>query len=124
MESRRYPREHVQLETLITELRDYFSLKGYVVQDRPSPLGHVLQARKSNRIRDFTGTSYALTIVVASEPSHVHVSVGDAKWLANNKAGVATALVLGFATSGVGLLALAPGYYSQQKVVEHVWNLV
>src|SRR5882724_9572248 len=100
MDSRYYPGIEADILKLNAELRNLFD-SDYEVQTMQVSTTSVVQARKSNTLRDLTGLSSALTIKITPEPGGTRVEIGMQKWF--DKAAVAAVGMLVFAP----LLALA-----------------
>ncbi|HEY5445761.1 MAG TPA: hypothetical protein VIJ87_15085, partial [Pyrinomonadaceae bacterium] len=66
MDSRYYPNVEADLPRLNAELRNLFD-SDYEVQAFQVSTTSIIQARKSNTLRDLTGLSSALTIKVTPE---------------------------------------------------------
>ena len=67
METRNYPGVEVNMQTLTNQLRELLDNHGYKVLTKKEPSGVVLEAHKSNTVRDWTALSHALTIRVTPE---------------------------------------------------------
>src|SRR5262244_100314 len=118
MDSRYYPGVEADISKLVPELRQLFD-EDYDVQTMQVSSTTVLQARKSNTLRDLTGLSAALTIKVTPEAGSTRVEIGMQKWF--DKAAVAAVGVIVFPP----LLALAAlGAYWQYKVTEDAWKII
>lgn len=118
MDSRYYPGVEADVPTLSTELRNVFD-SDYEVQAFQVSTTSVIQARKSNTLRDLTGLSSALTIKVTPEPGGTRVEIGMQKWF--DKAAVAAVGAAMFPP----LLALAAlGAYWQYKITEDTWKII
>src|SRR5215471_13870947 len=110
MDSRYYPQVEVDLPVLSAELRNLFD-NDYEVQTMQVSSTSVVQARKSNTLRDLTGLSSALTIKVTPEAGGTRVEIGMQKWF--DKAAVAAVALM---LSAGALLALpALGAYWQYR---------
>lgn len=119
MDSRYYPGVEADVSTLIEELRKLFD-DDYEVQTMHVSTTVVLQARKSNTLRELTGLASALTIKITPEIGGTRVEIGMQKWF--DKAAVAAvALIL-----SAGLLVALPalGAYWQHRLTEHAWKVV
>ena len=75
MDSRYYPNVEIDLPQLTTELRSIFDSE-YEVQTFQVSTTSIVQARKSNTLRDLTGLSSALTIKVTPESGGTRVEIG------------------------------------------------
>jgi len=119
MDSRYYPGVEADLPKLIAELRQLFD-KDYEFQTMQVSSTSVLQARKSNTLRDLTGLSAALTIKITSEAGGTRVEIGMQKWF--DKAAVAAVALL----LSAGLLVALPalGAYWQYKITEDAWKII
>jgi hypothetical protein len=119
MDSRYYPGVEADVTRLIAELRHLFD-KDYEVQTMQVSSTSVLQARKSNTLRDLTGLSAALTIKITSEAGGTRVEMGMQKWF--DKAAVAAVALL----LSAGLLVALPalGAYWQYKITEDAWKII
>ena len=118
MESRYYANVEADLPQLSVELRTLFD-DDYEVQTMHVSSTTVVQARKSNTLRDLTGLSSALTIKVTPEAGGTRVEIGMQKWF--DKAAVAAVGAIVFAP----LLALAAlGAYWQYKLTEDAWKII
>jgi len=118
MDSRYYPSVEVDLPKLSAELLTLFD-SDYEVQTMQVSSTSVVQARKSNTLRDLTGLSSALTIKVTPESGGTRVEIGMQKWF--DKAAVAAVGAIVFAP----LLALAAlGAYWQYKLTEDAWKII
>src|SRR5262249_22384906 len=118
MDSRYYPSVEADVPTLSAELRNLFDSE-YEVQTMQVSSTSIIQARKSNTLRDLTGLSSALTIKVTPEPGGTRVEIGMQKWF--DKAAVAAVGAIVFAP----LLALAAlGAYWQYKLTEDAWKII
>src|SRR6267143_1307969 len=103
MDSRYYANVEADLPQLSVELRTLFD-DDYEVQTMHVSSTTVVQARKSNTLRDLTGLSSALTIKVTPEAGGTRVEIGMQKWF--DKAAVAALALL---LSG-GLLVALPAF--------------
>src|SRR5258707_8371956 len=118
MDSRYYPGVEADIPKLNAELRNLFD-SDYEVQTMQVSSTSVIQARKSNTLRDLTGLSSALTINVTTDGRGTRVEIGMQKWF--DKAGVAAVGAIVFAP----LLALAAlGAYWQYKLTEDAWKII
>ena len=118
MDSRYYPGVEADIPTLSVELRNVFD-SDYEVQAFQVSTTSVIQARKSNTLRDLTGLSSALTIKVTPESGGTRVEIGMQKWF--DKAAVAAVGAAMFPP----LLALAAlGAYWQYKITEDTWKII
>jgi len=118
MDSRYYPNVEADLPKLNTELRTLFDSE-FEVQMFQVSTTSIVQARKSNTLRDLTGLSSALTIKITPEPGGTRVEIGMQKWF--DKAAVAAVGAIVFAP----LLALAAlGAYWQYKLTEDAWKII
>jgi len=118
MDSRYYPNVEIDLPQLSTELRSLFDSE-YEVQTFHVSTTSIVQARKSNTLRDLTGLSSALTIKITPESGGTRVEIGMQKWF--DKAAVAAVGAIVFAP----LLALAAlGAYWQYKLTEDAWKII
>src|SRR6185436_6002180 len=91
MDSRYYPNVEADMPRLNAELRSLFDSE-YEVQTFQVSTTSIVQARKSNTLRDLTGLSSALTIKITPEVGGTRVEIGIQKWL--DKAAVAAVAVL------------------------------
>jgi hypothetical protein len=122
MDDRQYPGVRVDLTALLDELRQFFTDQDYEFQVRNESKSTVVQARKSSTLRDWTATSYAVTIRIAAEEFGSSISIGKQRWM--DKAAVV----------GVGLMAgpLMPivaglgafGAYRQYKATDGAWTVI
>src|SRR6476620_3583949 len=94
MDSRYYPNVEVEIPRLNAELRNLFD-SDYEVQTFQVSTTSIVQARKSNTLRDLTGLSSALTIKVTPEAGGTRVEIGMQKWF--DKAAVAAVGAIVFA---------------------------
>jgi hypothetical protein len=119
MDSRYYPGVEADIPRLLAELRNLFD-EDYEVQTMQVSTTSVLQARKSNTLRDLTGLSAALTIKITPEAGGTRVEIGMQKWF--DKAAVAAVAIL----LSAGLLVALPalGAYWQYKITEDSWKLI
>ena len=118
MDSRYYANVEADLPQLSAELRTLFD-DDYEVQTMHVSSTTVVQARKSNTLRDLTGLSSALTIKVTPEAGGTRVEIGMQKWF--DKAAVAAVGAIVFAP----LLALAAlGAYWQYRLTEDAWKII
>lgn len=118
MDSRYYPNVEIDLPQLSTELRSLFDSE-FEVQTFQVSTTSIVQARKSNTLRDLTGLSSALTIKITPESGGTRVEIGMQKWF--DKAAVAAVGAIVFAP----LLALAAlGAYWQYKLTEDAWKII
>jgi len=118
MDSRYYPGVEADIPKLSAELRNLFD-SDYEVQAFQVSTTSIVQARKSNTLRDLTGLSSALTIKITPEPGGTRVEIGMQKWF--DKAAVAAVGAIVFAP----LLALAAlGAYWQYKLTEDAWKII
>src|ERR687883_1389270 len=118
MDSRYYPNVEIDVPQLTTELRSLFDSE-YEVQTFQVSTTSIVQARKSNTLRDLTGLSSALTIKITPEQGGTRVEIGMQKWF--DKAAVAAVGMIVFAP----LLALAAlGAYWQYKITEDAWKVI
>src|ERR687892_92558 len=86
MDSRYYPGVEADILSLSAELRGLFD-REYEVQVFQVSTTSIIQARKSNTLRDLTGLSSALTIKITPEPGGTRVEIGMQKWF--DKAAIA-----------------------------------
>jgi hypothetical protein len=118
MDSRYYANVEADLPQLGAELRALFD-NDYEVQTMQVSSTTVVQARKSNTLRDLTGLSSALTIKITPEAGGTRIEIGMQKWF--DKAAVAAVGAIVFAP----LLALAAlGAYWQYKLTEDAWKII
>jgi len=118
MDSRYYPGVEADVSKLIAELRGLLD-EDYEVQTMQVSSTSVLQARKSNTLRDLTGLSSALTIKITPEVGGTRVEIGMQKWF--DKAAVAAVGAIVFAP----LVALAAlGAYWQYRLTEDAWKII
>src|SRR5687768_509964 len=119
MDSRYYPGVEIDVNKLLDELRNLFD-DDYEVQTMQVASTSVLQARKSNTLRDLTGLSTALTIKITTEAGGTRVEMGMQKWF--DKAAVAAVALL----LSAGLLVALPalGAYWQYKITEDAWKVI
>ena len=118
MDSRYYPNVEIDVPQLTTELRSLFDSE-FEVQTFQVSTTSIVQARKSNTLRDLTGLSSALTIKITPEFGGTRVEIGMQKWF--DKAAVAAVGAIVFAP----LLALAAlGAYWQYKLTEDAWKII
>ena len=119
MDSRYYPNVEIDLPQLTTELRNLFDSE-YEVQTFQVSTTSIVQARKSNTLRDLTGLSSALTIKVTPESGGTRVEIGMQKWF--DKAALAALAIM----LSAGLLVALPalGAYWQYKITEDAWNTI
>jgi hypothetical protein len=118
MDSRYYPNVEADVPKLNAELRRLFD-SDYEVQTFQVSTTSIVQARKSNTLRDLTGLSSALTIKITPEAGGTRVEIGMQKWF--DKAAVAAVGAIVFAP----LLALAAlGAYWQYKLTEDAWKII
>lgn len=118
MDSRYYPNVEVDIPKLSAELRNLFD-SDFEVQEFQVSSTKILQARKSNTLRDLTGLSSALTIKITPEAGGTRVEMGMQKWF--DKAAVAAVGAIVFAP----LLALAAlGAYWQYRLTEDAWKII
>ena len=118
MDSRYYPGVEIDVPILTSELRNLFD-SDYEVQTMQVSTTSVVQARKSNTLRDLTGLSSALTIKITPEAGGTRVEIGMQKWF--DKAAVAAVGAIVFTP----LLALAAlGAYWQYKLTEDAWKII
>ena len=118
MDSRYYPSVEVDIPNLSAELRNLFD-SDFEVQAFQVSSTNIIQARKSNTLRDLTGLSSALTIKITPEAGGTRVEMGMQKWF--DKAAVAAVGAIVFAP----LLALAAlGAYWQYRLTEDAWKII
>jgi hypothetical protein len=119
MDSRYYPGVEADVSKLIAELRNLFD-EDYEVQTMQVSSTSVLQARKSNTLRELTGLSSALTVKITPETGGTRVEMGMQKWF--DKAAVAAVALL----LSAGLLVALPalGAYWQYKITEAAWKII
>ena len=119
MDSRYYPGVEADVSKLISELRRGFD-EDYEVQTMQVSSTTVLQARKSNTLRDLTGLSAALTIKITPEAGGTRVEIGMQKWF--DKAAVAAVALL--LSAGLLLALPALGAYWQYRLTEDAWKII
>jgi hypothetical protein len=118
MDSRYYPGVEADVPKLNAELRKIFD-SDYEVQVFQVSNTSILQARKSNTLRDLTGLSSSLTIKITPETGGTRVEIGMQKWF--DKAAIAAIGVVLFQP----LLALAAlGAYWQYRLTEDSWKII
>jgi len=118
MDSRYYPGVEADIPKLHAELRNVFD-SDYEVQTFQVSTTSIIQARKSNTLRDLTGLSSALTIKITPEADGTRVEIGMQKWF--DKAAIGAVGVAFFPP----LLALAAlGAYWQYKITEDTWKII
>jgi Double zinc ribbon len=119
MDSRYYPGVEADVSKLLAELRQLFD-SDYEVQTMQVSTTSVMQARKSNTLRDLTGLSAALTIKITPEAGGTRVEIGMQKWF--DKAAVAAVAIL----LSAGLLVALPalGAYWQYRITEDSWKII
>lgn len=119
MDSRYYPGVEADASKLIDELRKLFD-ENFEVQTMHVSSTVVLQARKSNTLRELTGLSAALTIKITAEGGGTRVEIGMQKWF--DKAAVAAVAL--FLSAGLLVALPALGAYWQHKLTENAWKVV
>ncbi len=119
MDSRYYPGVEADVSQLTAELRNLFD-EDYEVQTMQVSSTTVLQARKSNTLRDLTGLSAALTIRVTPEAGGTRVEIGMQKWF--DKAAVAAVAL--FLSAGLLIALPALGAYWQYRLTEDAWKII
>src|SRR6476469_10491410 len=119
MDSRYYPGVEIDVPQLTTELRKLFDSE-YEVQTFQFSTTSIVQARKSNTLRDLTGLSAALTIKITPEAGGTRVEIGMQKWF--DKAAIAALAII----LSAGMLAALPalGAYWQYKITEDAWTVI
>lgn len=119
MDSRFYPGVEADISKLTLELRVLFD-QDFEVQTMQVTTTTILQARKSNTLRDLTGLSAALTIRMTPEAGGTRVEIGMQKWF--DKAAVAAVAII----LSAGLLIALPalGAYWQYKLTEDAWKMI
>ena len=120
MDNRYYPGVEVDVPQVMAELRRLFDEDDYEVQTMQVSSTAVLQARKSNTLRDLTGLSAALTIKITPEHGGTRVERGMQKWF--DKAAVAAVAV--FLSAGLLRALPALGAYWQYRVTEDAWKII
>lgn len=105
---------------LANELRGFFEGSGHEVQVRYEKEMMVVQARKTQRWRDFVGLSSALTIQVMVIDDDTQVSVGNQRWL--DKALVVSLGML-IPMNPVALTAVY-GTYNQYRLAGEAWETI
>lgn len=122
MEVRKYPGIQADVPQIINELREFFDNFDFKEVRIRNELGSViLEAKKTGKIRDLTGFSYALTIKITPTPTGTDVAIGRQKWI--EKAligGVAAVTPIGIPLA----IPFAIGAYNQYKLTEDAWNVV
>lgn len=119
MDSRYYPGVEVDVTNLTAELRKLFD-ENFEVQTMHVSTTVVLQARKTNTLRELTGLSAALTIKITPEGGGTRVEIGMQKWF--DKAAVAAVAL--FLSAGLLVALPALGAYWQHKLTENAWKVV
>jgi hypothetical protein len=119
MDSRYYPGVEADVPKLLAELHKLFD-EDYEVQSMQVASTSVLQARKSNTLRDLTGLSAALTIKITPEVGGTRVEIGMQKWF--DKAAVAAVALL--LSAGLLLALPALGAYWQYRITEDAWKII
>ena len=119
MDSRYYPGVEADIPKLVAELRQLFD-EDYEIQTMQVSSTTVLQARKSNTLRELTGLSAALTIKITPESGGTRIEIGMQKWF--DKAAVAAVALL----LSAGLLVALPalGAYWQYRITEDAWKII
>jgi len=119
MDSRYYPGVEADVPKLVAELRQLFD-EDYEIQTMQVSSTTVLQARKSNTLRELTGLSAALTIKITPESGGTRIEIGMQKWF--DKAAVAAVALL----LSAGLLVALPalGAYWQYRITEDAWKII
>lgn len=105
---------------LVTALRERLERDDFEVLSTKTGLTVVVQARKSSKVRDLTGMSYALTVRVTPQDGGTVVEVGKQKWA--DKAAVGAVGML--FTSGLLAVPAAAGAYWQYQITDEVWKIV
>ncbi|HUE83597.1 MAG TPA: zinc ribbon domain-containing protein [Pyrinomonadaceae bacterium] len=119
MDSRYYPGVEADVTKLTAELRKLFD-ENFEVQTMHISNTVVLQARKTNTLRELTGLSAALTIKITPEAGGTRVEIGMQKWF--DKAAVAAVAL--FLSAGLLVALPALGAYWQHKLTENAWKVV
>ncbi len=119
MDSRYYPGVEADVTNLTAELRKLFD-ENFEVQTMHISSTVVLQARKTNTLRELTGLSAALTIKITPEGGGTRVEIGMQKWF--DKAAVAAVAL--FLSAGILVALPALGAYWQHKLTENAWKVV
>jgi len=119
MDSRYYPGVEADVTNLTAELRKLFD-ENFEVQTMHISTTVVLQARKTNTLRELTGLSAALTIKITPEGGGTRVEIGMQKWF--DKAAVAAVAL--FLSAGLLVALPALGAYWQHKLTENAWKVV
>ena len=119
MDSRYYPGVEADVTKLTAELRKLFD-ENFEVQTMHISTTVVLQARKTNTLRELTGLSAALTIKITPEGGGTRVEIGMQKWF--DKAAVAAVAL--FLSAGLLVALPALGAYWQHKLTENAWKVV
>jgi hypothetical protein len=126
MNVRKYPGIKANIPHLINELRNFFDNQDFEMQARHEATATIIQVRKTSPIRDWTGTSYALTIKIILSDTGTEASIGRQKW--GNKIGIGfVAFIIALVSGGflTPLLAVpAYGAYQQYKITEEAWNVI
>ena len=109
-------------QEIIHAARTYFLNEGYEIQDVIAESGEIgLQARKSNWLRNCSGTSYALQVLVKKQSDSTYeVSAGWGEWF---KKGTVV-FVATFIAFGVLIIPALIGMTNQSKLPERCLNYI
>ena len=119
MERRTFLGAEIDVAALAQALADRLSGEGYEIQVLPAAgSGSMVQARKEDALRRFTGMSSALTAVLTREGEYVSVEVGGAHWADKR---IAAGLGLFFFPA---LVTATVGVYQQYHLDHELWQFV
>lgn len=119
MQKRFYPNSELDLDSVLSDLREYFAVNSHEIQVFRVGPGTVLQAKKESTLTNLSGLSSALTVQITPEGAGTWVEVGIGKWLEKAAVGV-----VGYAISWPLMITSALGFYNTHKLSEEVWRVI
>ncbi|MEH2175759.1 hypothetical protein [Nostoc sp.] len=147
MASKNFSSKEVDIDVLITELRDFFETKNYKIDYKQGTSGAIiLDTNKAGKPYDFLGLSLRVTVRLNSGSEVTRIWIGNQKWVDKVIVGFSGLVIFvcqgtidlrcyNFGLLEVGLLLLklfsillivlpALGAYLQYKVTQDVWNMI
>lgn len=119
MQKRFYLNSEFELESVLSDLREYFAVSEHEAQVFKVGPSTVLQAKKESTLMNLSGLSSALTVQIAPEGDGQWVEVGIGKWIEKAAVGV-----VGYAIFWPLLITSALGFYNAHKLSEEVWRII
>ena len=92
--SREYSSKGVSADKVADDVEEYFQNEGYQTQRADKEGSHIIQGKKTGVLRDLVAGDRAFTVIIASGPDKLKVTIGVGKWLQNFSVSVLESLLL------------------------------